>query len=189
MSSVWRRSLLFGSLNLLYFGSLLVGALLAQAGYVGFYEVSLVEGVPVEEVGGWLMVLDIFVLNMVLTAFIVTTLSGLVFFVFPVVVLLWRAVLWGALLNGLSTPLFLAALPTMVLEGEGYVLAGAAGVKLGLSWLMPKWTYGEEEKDLSRVESVKKALKETARIYVFVIMFLLVAAIVEMLTLILTQLH
>ena len=78
---------------------------------------------------------------------------------------------------------FLAALPTLALEGEGYVLAALAGVNLGLAWLKPKWAYRGE--DLSRSEAVNKALKECARIYVFVAVFLFVAAVVETITLIL----
>jgi hypothetical protein len=71
-------------------------------------------------------------------------------------------------------------LPTILLEGEGYVSAGATGVILGLSWLRPSWI-GQE--GISRRESLKRAMKECAYLYVLVALLLLAAALVETLTL------
>jgi len=88
--------------------------------------------------------------------------------------------LWGVLLNGLLTSQFLAAFPTLILEGEGYVLAALAGVNLGLSLLKPEWAYKGE--GLSRLEAVKRALKDCAYTYVLVAIFLFVAAVVETVT-------
>lgn len=169
--------------NWLFFGAMVVGTLLEQAGILGAHEWPVGEEVFTLEVSNaLLMVVSIFLFNLGFSGFLLVTLTGLVFFVLPLTFLLYRASLWGLLLNGLSTPSLLAALPTLILEGEGYVLAGVAGVNLGLSWLKPRWVYGREVS--SRLESVKWAVKDCARIYVLVAAFLLVGAVVETLTLI-----
>jgi len=160
------------------------GNLWSYGGYGRFYEWPLGESfVDTETRGLPLMIMDIFLFNLVVSGFVLVTLSGLLFFALPFVFLLFRAFLWGVLLGGLPTSLFLAALPTLILEGEGYVLASLAGINLGLSWLRPEWAYEGEE--LSRLESVKKALRDCVRIYVFVVVPLFVAAVVEALTVIL----
>ncbi|MGQ9459968.1 MAG: stage II sporulation protein M [Candidatus Bathyarchaeaceae archaeon] len=142
-----------------------MGALVGQYEFVVSFEWLSVRDEVFQggvEVSPWL-VLDIFFFNLVLSGFVLVTLSGLAFFVLPLVFLFVRAFLWGVLLNGLSTSMFLAAFPTLILEGEGYVLAALAGINLGMSWFKPKRVYGEEE--LSRIESVKMALKDCLRIY------------------------
>lgn len=63
------------------------------------------------------------------------------------------------------------------------VLAALAGFNLGLSWLKPKWAY-RGEAELSRSEAIKQAFRDCGGIYVVVALFLLVAAIVEIITLI-----
>lgn len=180
---VWRNGLFVVVLNWLFFGAIVVGALLEENETVGVYRWPVgAEVFTLEASSAVLSVITIFFFNLVLSGFILVTLTGLALFVLPVGFLLFRAFLWGALLNGLSTPMFLAALPTLVLEGEGYVLAALAGVNLGLSWLKPQWTYRREE--LSRSEAVEQAFKDCARIYVLVALLLLMAAIVETITLI-----
>jgi uncharacterized membrane protein SpoIIM required for sporulation len=129
------------------------------------------------------MIFGIFVFNFVLSAIIVVTLPGIVFFPLSAGFLLFRAVLWGLLLYGLPNWLFLAVLPTLVLEGEAYVFAGVAGAVVGVSWVRPKILY--REGNLSGVEAFKKALRECLRLYFFVAVLLFVAAIVETATIIL----
>jgi uncharacterized membrane protein SpoIIM required for sporulation len=80
--------------------------------------------------------------------------------------------------------MFLAALPTLILEGEAYVLAALAGVNIGLSWLTPNWVYKQEKESLSRSEALRRAFRQSAYVYVFVVILLLAAAIVETLTLV-----
>lgn len=180
-SLIPRRISLFVALNWLFFGVMFAGNLLSYGGYGGFYEWPMGEDfVDMETRGLPLMVTDIFLFNLVVSGFVLVTLSGLLFFALPFVFLLFRAFLWGVLLGGLPTSLFLAAFPTLILEGEGYVLASLAGINLGLSWLRPEWAYEGEE--LSRLESVKKALRDCVRVYVLVAVLLFVAAVVEALT-------
>lgn len=170
---------LFVVLNWLFFGVMFVGVLLGQGGLFGFQMVPFADGFFVVG-GGWVfMLFYVFIFNLVVSGFVLVTLSGILFFALPVGFLLFRGFLWGVFLVGLPTPLFLAALPTVVLEGEGYVLACVAGVNLGLSWLSPRRVYGE---GLSREESFKRALKDCVRIYVLVVVLLFAAAVVETLT-------
>lgn len=168
-----RRLWLFVLLNTVFFGGLFVAALASKGPYLSG------DGWDVE---GDLFVtfLSIFISNVAVSGFLLLTVSGLVFFAVPVGILVWRAALWGILLNGLSTPAFLAALPTVLLEGEGYVIAGVAGVILGLSWLQPNWIGMEKT---SRQKGLRQGVKECAYLYVLVVILLLAAAAVETFTL------
>ena len=180
-SLISRRILLFVALNWLFFGVMFAGNLLSYGEYGEYFEWPISEGfVDTETLGLPLLIMNIFLFNLVVSGFVLVTLSGLLFFALPFAFLVFRAFLWGVLLSGLATPLFLAAFPTLILEGEGYVLASLAGINLGLSWLRPKWAYEVEE--LSRLESFKKALWDCLRSYVLVALLLFVAAVVEALT-------
>lgn len=183
LTVVSKRILLFVVLNWLFFGVMLVGAFLGQFGYGGFSVLPIGDDFLVAGKSEWsIMLLGIFFWNLVVSGFVLLTLSGLLFFVLPIVFLLLRAFLWGALFAGLPTPLFLAAFPTLVLEGEGYVLASVAGVNLGLSWLKPEWA--DKGEGLSRLGVLRKALKDCLRIYVLVAVLLFAAALVETLTIV-----
>jgi uncharacterized membrane protein SpoIIM required for sporulation len=57
------------------------------------------------------------------------------------------------------------------------VVAGVAGINLGLSWLKPSWAHKKEVS--SRLEAFKMALKECGYLYILVAMLLFAAAIVE----------
>lgn len=181
-SIVQKKISLLVVLNWLFFGGIVVGTLLEQAGYLKVYRFPFIEDFSATELSNMaFMVLSIFVFNLVLSGFLLSTLTGLVFFILPVGFLLFRALLWGALVNSLPTPLFLASFATLILEGEGYVLAGLAGVNLGLSWLKPELAIKGGK--LSRSEAVKQTFKDCLRIYVLVALFLLAGAVVETITL------
>jgi hypothetical protein len=101
--------------------------------FAGFFLPPAIYGgqelfVPPEPVAGNVLftVLFIFAFNLVLSAFIVVTLPGFFFFPLSVLTLGLRAVLWGLLLFQFPLGYFLAALPTVVLEGEAYVIAARA---------------------------------------------------------------
>lgn len=175
LSSVWGRWRFFVALCWLFFGSVLAGALLPK-------EASFFVEEPVFVVGdAWLAVFRIFFSNLVLSAFLMVTVSGLVFFAFSPAILVLRAIVWGELLSRSTAGAFLAAVPTLMVEGAAYVLACVAGIVLGLSWLRPRWVYGEE--GLSRVEALKKAFRECLWLYVWVVLLLAVAAVIEVATL------
>jgi len=181
LNVVLKRDAVFAVMNAFCFGSVFVAVLWAQ-----FQFPVACEGVPVENVeflvsGDWLiMIFGIFLVNLVLSSFVVVTLPGLVFFPLSAAALVYRGFSWGVLLSQLPTPQFLVVLPTLVLEGEGYVVASVAGIVLGLSWLKPSWVFKGEK--LSRREAFRRALGECLRIYILVAMILFVAAIVETFT-------
>jgi hypothetical protein len=172
-----RRGFLFLILNALYFGFVFIGALLFQIPGIAVYELPLVGTVFDINVNPLLLLVEIFLFNLFASGLLVTTLPGLVLFVIPFGVVLWRALLWGTLIAQLPSPQFFVALPTFILEGEAYVIAAVAGVILGLSWLKPTWAYKGE--NLSRGEAFKKAVRECLGLYVLVAVLLFVAAIVE----------
>jgi hypothetical protein len=176
-----RRSAVFAVLNAAFFGSIFVSALVVQL---------LVPPSPYEGESDWihvfllglewpLMMLVVFLFNLVFSGFALLTLSGFVFFPLPAVVLVMRGALWGFMLTGMPTWLFLLALPTMVLEGEGYVAASVAGTVLGLSWVKPGWVY---EEGSPRGVALRKAFNEAVRLYLLVATLFLVAAIIEVVT-------
>lgn len=161
---------MFAFLNGLFFVVVLVSALVAS---LVFVPPPLEEGVvwvPSGLFGG----------SWVLT-FLFVTLPGLGFFGLSAVSLSFRGVVWGFLLTFTPTAQFLAALPTIILEGEAYVLAAVAGTVLGLSWLKPNWAFRRE--NVSRREALGKAFRECVHLYVLVVVVLFVAALVETLTL------
>ena len=176
-----RRSAVLAVMSIVYFGSVFVAVLWAQVQVPPPY-----VGVPVELpefLSGldWpLMIIGIFFFNLVWSSFIIVTLPGLVFFPLSAGVLVYRGFLWGLLLRQMPTSLFLVVLPTVVLEGESYVLASVTGTILGMSWLKPDWVFKKE--GLPRLESFKKALGECLWLYVFVAVVLFVAAVVETFT-------
>lgn len=179
LSSLSRRGLVFAVVNAIFFGSLFVSALLSQflyppPPYEGEHaRVShLLLGMDWPS-----MLLGIFLFNLALSAFALVTLPGLLFPPLSLAFLAVRAWWWGALLNQLPTHQFLATLPTLFLEGEGYVTASVAGIILGFSWLKPNWVHKDE--GLPRLQSLNKAFRECARIYTLVAVFLLVAAAAE----------
>lgn len=177
--------MIFLVMNTLYFGTILIASLLLQFYHPFPLELSKHDYVldrRADGVGLVFLVADIFFFNLFLSAFLFITLSGVAFFVLPVFSLLVRGTLWGLLLNQQPTSMFLASLPTLVLEGEGYVIASVSGIILGLSWLKPKWVF--RGKEFSRSEGLKAALKESAYLYFFVATLLLTAAIVEAATII-----
>lgn len=183
------RVLLLVALNWLFFCSIIAGALLGQYGYGGFASWPVGRAEFAENVDLPLLAIEIFALNLVASSFIVVTLPGLVFFALPAVLLVLRGLLWGLLFGGVSTSAFLLVLPTLVLEGEAYVFAALAGVNLGLSWLKPSLLYPRERlptgEKLPRSVAAALAFRECFRVYVFVVGLLLVAAVVEAMTIVL----
>ncbi len=182
VETLLRRSLLVVAMSSLYFGFIVVGAFLGQARFLPFYELPGGDGLFFVEASLPLMIVGIFVLNLVVSGFFFTTLPGLVFFAFPVGVLVLRALVWGALLNWLPTSGLLVALPSFVLEGESYVLAAVSGINLGLSWLKPDWV--NENRGFSRLEALKIASKECLHLYGLVAAFLFGAAVIEAITIV-----
>lgn len=180
--AVSRNYLVFVIYNWLLFSAIIAGALLLQS-ESWFVRLpvsgdSLILGTD----SVVLMAVGIFLFNLALSGFLLITLPGLAFFALPAVFLFYRALLWGILLNQLFTPQFLIALPTLILEGEGYVLAAICGTNLGLSWFRPDWIY--RNRGFSRLKALETTSRECVRLYFFVVIFLIVAAVVEAVTIV-----
>jgi len=171
VSSRWR---LLSVLNAVFFsvalGVDLVGGLV--------FPTSIYYGQPVYVLPQFLygsvplMFLFIFCFNLAISAFAAVTLPGFLFFPLSAALVTFRAALWGLILSPLPQGLFLVALPTLVLEGEAYVLAAAVGTTVGYSWLM-------RPTEFFRPRAFIGAFKRDVPAYVFVILLLLAAAAVE----------
>jgi hypothetical protein len=126
-------------------------------------------------------VLITFLLNLASGAFLTTTLPGII----PLVGALGTITitLFRGFIIGVTYPEILASsavgfalgLGTMILELGAYVFSGAAGIYITLAPVMPR-RYGVQ----SRWTAFKMAWKDTARIYVIVVILLALGAIWEM---------
>lgn len=126
-------------------------------------------------------VLFTFLFNLASGAFLTTTLPGII----PLVGALGTITitLFRGFIIGVTYPEILASsavgfalgLGTMILELGAYVFSGAAGIYITLAPVMPR-RYGVQ----SRWRAFKIAWKDTARIYVIVVILLALGAIWEM---------
>jgi hypothetical protein len=119
--------------------------------------------------------------NLSIGAFLTTTLPGVV----PLLGAFGTAAitLVRGLVIGITYPEVLAVSPaafalglgTLILELGAYVFSGAAGINIALAPILPR-RYGVE----SRWVAFKMACKDTARIYVIVVVLLVLGAVWEM---------
>lgn len=86
-----------------------------QAEVIQLYAWPLGETLPLEASNILLTEGTIFLFNLVLSGFLLVTLTGVGFFVLPLAFLSFRAFLWGMLLNELSTPMFLVVFQRLIL--------------------------------------------------------------------------
>jgi hypothetical protein len=184
-------------LNLAYYGLVLVG--LAVAALYRPVQESLYEAVgmafgeggtfaPVTEayIGGEVFkaIGLTFVINLLLGSFASITLPSLIVPFSGWLVAAYRAVLWGILycpVPGVelspSNILFGAtAVILLLLEGQGYVLAMLGAYVQGQAFLFPKRAGVENWR-----QGYLLGLKQSARVYVLVILTLIVAALWEVL--------
>lgn len=118
-----------------------------------------------------------FLVNLILGTAIEITLPSLIIPFVGVLMGIFRAVLWGLLLAPTTPEMVMTMIPhslTLVLEGQGYILALLAVIVQGKAFLFP-----QTEGTPSHVEGYKIGFVKTAKLYVLVIACLLVAAIYE----------
>jgi hypothetical protein len=166
-------------MNAFFFGGLFVSALVLSIILPPTPYTNLHLGVPAyfSSLGWPLMLLAIFLSNLALSAFLIVTLPGFVCFPASACALAYRAFLWSLLLSPLPNSAFLAVVPTVVLEGEAYVLAATAGTIVGVSWVKPSCLHTSENH--SRREAFKRAIKESSEMYALIALMLFLAAGVE----------
>jgi len=181
-------------INVLYYG--IVAAAMV---YVSFYpEIqedlmgmvgqSFTEG-PLEAVGaaygGGNVLAAIgltFVVNLLIGSFVSITVPSLFIPFLGLALGIVRAILWGLLLSPSNPELRMAMIPhslTLILEGQAYIIALLAAYVHGKSFLLPRRSGIEAEGINSHVQGYLLGLKQTAWLYVLVVLLLAVAAIYE----------
>jgi hypothetical protein len=142
---------------------------------------SLQGGDPVKAI------LVTFLVNLTTGAFMTTTVPGIVPLVGSlgtIAVTLLRGFVIGIIYpEVLSSSFggFALGFGTMILELGAYVLSGAAGINIALAPILPR-RYGVQ----SRWVAFKMAWKDTAKVYLFVVILLALGAVWEMTGLFLT---
>ncbi|MFQ5427784.1 MAG: stage II sporulation protein M [Thermodesulfobacteriota bacterium] len=122
-----------------------------------------------------LKILYTFSFNLMVGAFISTTLTGPVFFI-PCVIAVWRSFIIGVLYYGMeASPLMpLVFFGTALFEFTAYSLGSALGTDLGLSLLLPG-----RKGTTSRREALGITFREGIWLYVLIVILLLIGAIWE----------
>jgi hypothetical protein len=118
-----------------------------------------------------------FLVNLVLASFLQITLPSAIVPFSGFVIGIVRAVTWGLLLSPAHPDLRLVMIPhslVLILEGQAYILALLAAYVHGRAWLWPK-AVSLEKHGRGYVEG----LKRTGKLYLLVILTLAVAAIYE----------
>lgn len=121
------------------------------------------------------------IVNLIIGAFISTTLPGVVPIIGILLILhttVYRGGILGIVYYGVlasSVSQMLVGLGTLILELGGYVFSGAAGINIGLALIFPK-RYSVE----SRWTAFLEAWKDALRIYTVVLTLLVLGSVWEM---------
>jgi hypothetical protein len=118
-----------------------------------------------------------FFVNLLVGSFGTITLPSLIIPFGGILIGFYRAVLWGLILSPANPDLRMVMIPhslTLILEGQAYILTMLAAYIQGRAFLWPK-TVGLERRGQGYLEG----LKRTGKIYLLVILTLLIAAVYE----------
>jgi hypothetical protein len=124
-----------------------------------------------------------FVVNLVVGAFLTITVPSVIVPFIGLLMGLYRAIMWGLILSPANLALRLIMIPhsiTLLIEGQGYILALLAVYIQGRTFLWPK-TAGVE----GHVHGYIEGIKRTGKLYILVILTLAIAAIYEVLEMVL----
>ena len=122
-------------------------------------------------------ILATFFVNLLIGSFASITLPSLVIPFSGLLVGIYRAILWGLLLSPANPDLRLAMIPhsiTLIIEGQAYILTMLAAYIQGCAFLWPK-SVGLE----SRAKGYLEGFKRTGKLYLLIILTLAIAAIYE----------
>jgi hypothetical protein len=122
-------------------------------------------------------ILVTFVVNLFIGSFGSITLPSLIIPFSGMLVGIYRAILWGLILSPANPDLRLAMIPhslTLIIEGQAYILTMLAAYIHGRAFLWSK-RIGLEHRGQGYLEG----LKRTGKLYVLVVFTLLIAAIYE----------
>lgn len=120
----------------------------------------------------------IFGINSIFASFLTITVPNIIGL--GTITYIYRGIIWGLIyapIDSQSTMLLLYVIPTLLLEGTAYVIAFTASLDLPLALIRP-----EKLGKKSRWEAFKKAVVNNLKSYVLVLIVLLIAAIVETVT-------
>ena len=118
-----------------------------------------------------------FLVNLILGSFLYITLPSLIIPYIGILIGIYRAILWGLMFSPSHPDLQMIMIPhsiTLILEGQAYILAMFGVFLQGTAFLFPK-TIGLER----RSQGYREGLKRTGKIYILIVLTLLVAAIYE----------
>ncbi len=118
-----------------------------------------------------------FFINLFIGSFGTITLPSLIIPFSGLLMGIYRSILWGLLLSPANSDLRLVMIPhslTLVIEGQAYILALLAAYIQGRAFLWPK-TVGLEK----HAKGYLEGLKRTGKIYLLVILTLAIAAVYE----------
>ncbi len=121
-------------------------------------------------------ILYTFLFNLIVGAFVSTTLTGIVF-ILPLIITMFRAWFVGVVFHGfLTSPLFaIVFIGTFILEFGAYVLSASVGIRVGCALIFPERCYS-----LKRREAFVASLKDSFWVYIMVMILLFLGAIWEM---------
>ncbi len=124
-----------------------------------------------------LKILYTFLFNLLIGAFLSTTVTGMVIFFLPYAIAVWRSFTVGLLFYGLGSSVDKSVVfyGTFILEFGAYAISSAAGTDMGLSLIWPK-----RKAVSSRTEAFKVAAQDSLRLYVVVALLLFIGAVWEM---------
>jgi hypothetical protein len=125
-----------------------------------------------------------FIVNLLAGSFLYITLPSLFIPFLGLAMGVVRAILWGLLLSPTNPDLRMIMIPhflTLILEGQAYIIALLAAYVHGKSFLMPRRSGIEASGVKAYLQGYLLGLKQTAWLYVLVILLLAMAAIYEVL--------
>lgn len=178
------------AVNVFYFGILLIGALIAllrpdvQGYWLGVLAAGLKSG-PLAPVGSAVeagqyinLVIQIFKINTITGTLLFITLPSLIFPPWALLLGGWRALIWGMAFvvpyGHLTFGKLIFHYITMLIEGEAYVIAIFASLRLIEALVWPG-RFGER----SRLRAYAQAIIDNAKLLLLVILLLAIGAVYE----------
>lgn len=177
------------ALNVLYYGLVLI--FMVVAAFNRPLQDMLLETIgqafmtgPLSAVGSaylnaqvFLAIALTFLVNLVIASILYITVPSLIIPYIGILMGVYRAILWGLIFYPGHPDMQMIMIPhsiTLILEGQAYILAMFGVFLQGTAFLFPK-TVGLEH----RGQGYREGLKRTGKIYILVVLTLLIAAIYE----------
>lgn len=118
-----------------------------------------------------------FLVNLFIASLLYITVPSLIIPYIGILMGIYRAILWGLIFSPGHPDMQMIMIPhsiTLILEGQAYILAMFGVYLQGTAFLFPK-TVGLER----RGQGYREGLKRTGKIYILIVLMLLIAAVYE----------